>query len=80
MTECDEIAIAMDTVSTKNADAIARKNTNTIATSVKITTSINCHSKKVRDCYILHTVLLVIIVLLIITLTCYHYAKQKGII
>ena len=28
--------------------------------------SINCHSKKVRDCYTLHTFLLVIILLLII--------------
>ena len=35
------------------------------------------------DCYILHTVLLVIILLLIITIICYHYAnyhspKQEG--
>ena len=39
------------------------KITNTIATNV----SINCHNKKVRykvDCYILHTVLVVIILLL----------------
>ena len=53
---CDEILSVMDIVSTKM--------TNTIATNV----SINCHSKKVRykiDCYILHTVLLVIILLLI---------------
>ena len=35
---------------------------------------------KVRDCYILHTVLLAIILILIITITCYHYAKQKCVI
>ena len=50
--------------------------TNTIATNATSTTSINCHSKKVRDCYILHTVSLL---LLISTIICYYYAKQKGI-
>ena len=54
--------------------------TNTIATNVKSTTSINCHSIKVRDCYILLSVLLVIILLLIIIIICYFYAKQKGTI
>ena len=49
--------------------------TNTIATNVTSTASINCHIKKVRDCYILHMVLLVFILLLIITSICYHYAK-----
>ena len=51
---CHEILSVMDIVSTKM--------TNTIATNV----TKNCHSKKVRhkiDCYILHTVLLVIILL-----------------
>ena len=72
MTECDEIIIVMDNVSTKK--------TNTITTNVASTASINCHSKKVRGYYILHTVLLVIILLLIITIICYHYAKQKGTI
>ena len=52
---------------------------NTIATNVTGAASINCHSKKVRDCYILHTVLLAIILLLIINIICYYYAKQKGI-
>ena len=70
--ECDGIIIVMDIVSTKN--------TNTIATNVTSTASINWHSKEVRDCYILHTVLLAIILILIITIICYHYAKQKGII
>ena len=30
------------------------------------------------DCYILRTVLLVIILLFIIAITCYHYAKHKS--
>ena len=41
----------------------------------------NSDDKKVRyklDCYILHTVLLVIILLLIITIICYHCAKHKS--
>ena len=38
MTKCDEIRIVMDIVSTKK--------TNTIATNVANTASINCHSKK----------------------------------
>ena len=67
VTECDEIITVMDIVSTKK--------TNTITTNVTSIASINCHTKKVKDCYILHTVLLVIILLLIITIICYHYAK-----
>ena len=35
-----------------------QKKTNAIATNVTSTASINCYSEKVRDCYILHTVLL----------------------
>ena len=41
--------------------------------------SIDCHIIKVRDCYIFHTVLLAIILLLEIIIICYHYAKQRGI-
>ena len=59
----DEIISVMDIVSTKM--------TNTIATNV----SMNSDDKKVRHCYILHTVLLVIISLLIITIICYYYAN-----
>ena len=65
---CDEIISVMDIASTKM--------TNTIATNV----SINSDGRKVRyeiDCYILHS-LLVIILLLIITIICYHYAKHKS--
>ena len=54
----------------------------TIATNL----SRNCHGEKVSykiDCYNLHTVLLVIILLSIITIICYHYVKhrpkEKGI-
>ena len=45
--------------------------------SVAITVYINCHSKKVRECYISHRILLVIILPLIITIICNHYAKKK---
>ena len=70
---CVEIISVMDIVTTKM--------TNTIATNV----TKNCHSKKVSykiDCYILHS-FLAIKLLLIITIMCYHYTKnrlkQKGI-
>ena len=71
VTECDEIVIVMDIASIKK--------TKTIATNVTSTASINFHHKKVRDCDILHTVLLVIVLLLIITIICDHYAKQKDL-
>ena len=70
MTGCDEIITFMDRLLTKN--------TNTIATNVTSTVSINWHSKKVRDCFILRTVSVAII--LIITITCCYYSEQKGII
>ena len=57
-------------------DIVSTRMAYTIATNV----SINNH-KKVRckiDCCILYTVLLVIIFLLIITIICYHYAKQRS--
>ena len=50
---------------------------NTIAANV----SVNCHSKKVRyklDCYILHKVSLAIMLLLMVTIICYHYTKHKS--
>ena len=73
MIVCDEIISAMDVVSTKI--------TNTIVSNA----SINYHDKKrcKFDCYILHTVSLMIISLMIIAIICFHYAKhrskQKGI-
>ena len=60
VTQCDEIIIFMDSLSTKKV--------NTIAANVTSTASINWHSKKVRGYFILRTVLLAIIVLLIITI------------
>ena len=71
MTKCDEIMIIYN---------LSAKKTNTIATNVTSTASINYHCKTVRDCYILHAVLLVIILILNITTICYHYPKQKAII
>ena len=68
MTECDEIIIVMDIVSTKETNA---KSTNVTKT---------CNIKKARDYYIFHTVLLAIVLLLVIAIICYHYAKQKSII
>ena len=69
MTTCDEIVNVMNNLSTEKI--------NIIATNATSTASINCHSKKVRDCYILHTVL-------IITIMCYCYVlyimQKKGII
>ena len=65
----------MDILSTKMANTIATRNAN-----ITNTASTNCHSKRIRDCYILHTVLSVIILLLEITIICYHYAKEKGTI
>ena len=64
-----EIMSVIDIVSTKMA--------NTIAANV----SINCHNKKVRykiDCYGSHTVSLVIILLLIINIIGYDYAKHRS--
>ena len=66
MIEYDEVISAMDILS--------RKITNTIATNV----TKNPHTKKVRykfECYIFHTVLLTIVLLLIVTITCCHYAR-----
>ena len=67
---CDEIISVMDIASSKITESISR--------NIMSTASINYHSKKVRDCYILHTVLLVVILLLIITISCYQYAKHTS--
>ena len=60
MIECDEIISIMDITS-------ITKKINIITTNV----SINSDDKKVRDCHVLHSVLL----LLSFTITCYHYSK-----
>ena len=41
MLKCDGIVVVMNSLSTKK--------TNTMATNITSTASINCHSKKVRD-------------------------------
>ena len=67
---CDVIMYVMDIVPKNVA--------NTIATNVTSAVSTNFY-KKVRykmDFYILHTVLLVIILLFMIAIICYHYAKH----
>ena len=51
--------------------------TNTIATNL----SINCHNKKVKyniDYSILHINLVVTLLLLMIVVLCYHYAKHRS--
>ena len=59
--ECHEIIVVMNNVWPKKTNKIAAKRANTLAANVTSATSINCHSKKVTDYYILHTTLLVII-------------------
>ena len=61
-------------------DTVSTEKTKTLAANIKSTTSINWCSKKVRNCHILHPVLLVLILLLIIIIKSYWYAKQMGII
>ena len=59
-------------------DIVSAKTTNAMAANV----TKNCQGKKERykfDCYILHTVLLMIISLLIMTIISYYYAKQKRV-
>ena len=62
-------------------DIVSTKMTNTIATNITSTAPINFHSEKVRykiDCCILDPVLLVILLLLVFTTICYHYAKHRS--
>ena len=61
-------------------DIVLTKKTNTIAANITTTTSINCHTKKVRNCYILNADFSVIILLLISIIISYYNVKQKGII
>ena len=55
-------------------DISLTKKRNTIAANV----TINCHSEKGRDCYILHAVLLAIMLLLLITVISYHIEKHRS--
>ena len=60
---------------TRNNKAANATSITSIATS---TVLINWPSKKVRDCYNVHAVLLAIILLLIIVIFCYHYTIKSG--
>ena len=66
VTNCDEVIVVMENLSTKKANVMS-------------TAPTNCPSRKVRNFQILHTVLLVIILLLIITIFRYHYGKQNEL-
>ena len=70
VTRCHKSVIVMNNLSTNK--------TNTITTNDATTALINCHSKKVRDCYILHTVLLVTITLLITVSICCYLIKYPA--
>ena len=70
VTKFDEIVFVMNNLSTKKTSTTGKNVTNTA--------SISCHSKTFTYCHILHTVLLEIMLLLIITIICYHYAKKKD--
>ena len=65
---CDSIVNAADSITTNG--------------SVKVMNSIptNFRNKKVRfkmDCWILSTVLLLVILLFLITIICYHYTEHR---
>ena len=73
---CNEIINATDDIPTNMTNV-----TNTIPTNVTSTVSINSGDKKVRykmDSYILLALLLVIILLFMIAITCYHYTKYRS--
>ena len=71
----DEIMYVMDIVSTNMTNTIPTNITNIMSTNV----STNSDGKKVKDkVNVLRTVLLVIILLFIIAIICYHYAKHRS--
>ena len=53
------IVTVLCNLSIKMAITIATEKTNAMATNVVVTASINCHSRKSRNSYILHKVLLI---------------------
>ena len=64
VTKCDKIVIVMKNLSIKK--------TNAITTNITTAALSNFYSKNVRDCYILHALLLVLILLLIaVSIFCY---------
>ena len=69
MIPCDEIRSVIDILSTKITDTIPAN------------VSISSDNKKVRkktDCFILHAVLLVIVLLLITSIICDHYTRHRS--
>ena len=80
----DKIIEATDGVSINVKNTISTNVTNTLPKNVTFiisTASILFHSKKVRseiDCSYMGRVLLVNTLLLMITIICYHYAKQRS--
>ena len=65
----------------KRCSNVSTNVTNAIPTNVKSAMSTNSDDKKVgykMVCYILYTILLVIILLFIIALNCYHCTKDKS--
>ena len=70
VTKCNKIVIVIKNLSTKK--------TNSITANVTTTALINCHSIKVRDCYILHAVLLIAITLLIAVSVCCYLIKYRA--
>ena len=74
---CDEIINAANILSTN----VPRNVSSAVSTNVTSTASINFHNKKLRykmDCYILHTILLVTILLFINAIISYHYTKHRS--
>ena len=61
------------------ADIVSANAANTISINVICTKSINSDNKDIRqkmDCYILHTLSIVIMLLFMIAIIFYHYAKD----
>ena len=73
VTGSDEIVIATDILSTKQEKYYSKKTKKT--PNVTSTAPTNCHSEKVRVCYILHTIWLVIILVLIIIWKIMNFKK-----
>ena len=62
-------------------DSVSTNMTNTMSTNLTSAVSITSDDKNIinkTDCYILYTFLLVVILLFIITIACYNYAKYRS--
>ena len=54
---------------------LSTKKSNTLTKNVTTTASIKCYIQKVRDCHILETVFIVLILLLMAASICYYLIK-----